>query len=128
MHRITFVGTSDCFCSGALLNDDACLTIVGYNEEQLLILAVSKRVDHAPQIPAKRAQINAASDGRPAAVSTAAHAAAVIATPAVSASSLSASAHNEVAVLTGHTEEITSLSFDHSGRYIASGSVSRDVV
>ncbi len=62
MHIITFVGTFDCFCSGALLNDDACLTIVGYNEEQLLILAVSKRAAHAPQIPAKRAQINAASD------------------------------------------------------------------
>ena len=120
----------DCICAGALLNDDACLATAGYTQDQLLILAVSKRerAAHAPVIPAKRSQINADSDGCAAAVSTAADAAAVIATPAASGSSPSSSAHKEVAVLTGHTEEITSLTFDPSGRYIASGGVACDVV
>ena len=106
-----------CARTGALLNDDASLATVGYTEEQLLILAVSKRTAPAPAIPAKRSQINAASDG----AATAAAAATAIATAVPSAAAVSASAHKEVAVLAGHTEEVTSLAFDPSGRYIASG-------
>ena len=112
-----------CARTGALLNDDASLATVGYTEEQLLILAVSKHTAPAPAIPAKRSQINAASDGAAAASSTAAAAATAIATAVPSAAAVSASAHKEVAVLAGHTEEVTSLAFDPSGRYIASGGV-----